>query len=101
MDEILTITNARYLRDYTIIAEFSNGETRILDFSKLVSSGKGMLKQLADKDYFKNFTLDPFTIDWNGEVGFDPEFLYEMSNPIPHYNAPVEEPHMVAESIHP
>lgn len=32
---------------------------------------------LKDKNYFKNFTIDPFSINWNNEIGFAPEFLYE------------------------
>lgn len=85
MDENLTIVKAVYAGDYSIVAEFSNGETRLLDFSELVASGKGLCRLLADKNYFKNFTLDPFTIDWNNEIGFDPEFLYEMNKPLPEY----------------
>ena len=27
--------------------------------------------------YFRNFRLDPFSVDWNNEIGFAPEFLYE------------------------
>ena len=23
------------------------------------------------------FTLDPFTVDWNNEIGFAPQYLYE------------------------
>ena len=49
MDDILTIKSASYVGDYSIVAEFSNGETRLLDFSELVTSGRGMLKMLADK----------------------------------------------------
>ena len=26
-----------------------------------------------------SFTLDPYTVDWNNEIGFAPEFLYEHS----------------------
>lgn len=59
MDDILTIKSASYVGDYSIVAEFSNGETRLLDFSELVTSGRGMLKMLADKEYFRHFTLDP------------------------------------------
>ena len=33
MNEILTIVKATYAGDYQIVAEFSNGETRLLDFS--------------------------------------------------------------------
>lgn len=83
MDEILTIASARYAGAYSIVATFSNGETRLLDFSGLAASGKGMLSRLADKEYFRHFTLDPFTIDWNDEIGFDPEFLYSMGKPLP------------------
>ncbi|MCI7016638.1 MAG: hypothetical protein MR923_05955 [Prevotella sp.] len=30
-------------------------------------------------DYFKNFKIDGFSVDWNNEIGFAPEFLYENS----------------------
>jgi len=43
-----------------------------------VNKGTGLYKKLADLNYFKNFTLDPFTIDWNNEIGFVPEYLYEL-----------------------
>ena len=85
---------------FTIVAEFSNGETRLLDFSELVTSGRGMLKMLADKEYFRHFTLDPFTIDWNNEIGFEPEYLYAMSKPLPKYYADNVKHDMVAEEVH-
>ncbi len=100
MDEILTIKSASYVGDYSIVAEFSNGETRLLDFSELVASGKGMLCQLADKEYFRHFTLDPFTIDWNNEIGFEPEYLYEMSKLLPKYAVDKVKCDMVAEEVH-
>jgi len=99
-DEILTIVKATYAGDYSIVAEFSNGETRIIDFSELVASGKGMCKKLADKQYFSHFTLDPFTIDWNNEIGFEPEFLYSMSKPIERYHVGNIKSDMVAEEVH-
>ena len=34
--------------------------------------------KLQDKDYFRAFTLDPFTVDWNNEIGFAPEYLFEI-----------------------
>lgn len=100
MDDILTIKSASYVGDYSIVAEFSNGETRLLDFSELVTSGRGMLKMLADKEYFRHFTLDPFTIDWNNEIGFEPEYLYAMSKPLPKYYADNVKHDMVAEEVH-
>ena len=38
-------------------------------------SKKGICCKLSDMTYFKNFTLDPFSIDWNNEIGFAPEYL--------------------------
>lgn len=35
MDDILTIKSASYVGDYSIVAEFSNGETRLLDLANL------------------------------------------------------------------
>ena len=72
---LLTVTKAEYERDYTLRITFSNGEIRLVDFTPLMQ--KGICKKLQDLDYFKAFTLDPFTIDWNNEIGFAPEYLYE------------------------
>lgn len=74
---ILTVTAAVYVNDNTLRITFSNGEERLLDFTPLMQ--EGICRKLQDKDYFKSFTLDPFTIDWNNEVGFAPEFLYAQS----------------------
>ena len=75
--QILTVTAAVYVNDNTPRITFSNGEERLLDFTPLMQ--EGICRKLQDKDYFKSFTLDPFTIDWNNEVGFAPEFLYAQS----------------------
>ena len=49
----------------------------VMDFAPLI--GKGVCRKLHDLEYFKSFTLDHFTVDWNNEIGFDPMFLYERS----------------------
>lgn len=74
--EFLTITEAHYAGGYRIEATFSNGIKKMLDFSPVIKSGKGIVKKLADLNYFKAFRLDPFTIDRNNEIGFDPQDLY-------------------------
>ncbi len=74
--ELLTITKAHYAGDYRIETTFSNGIKKMLDFSPVIKNGKGIVKKLADLNYFKAFKLDPFTIDWNNEIGFDPQDLY-------------------------
>lgn len=76
-DVVLKIVNADYVKDYILRLTFNNGEIRLIDFSPLME--KGVCRKLRDMDYFKSFTLDPFTVDWNNEIGFAPRFLYERS----------------------
>ncbi len=73
--KLLTVNKAEYVRDYILLINFSNGEERMFDFSTLFK--KGICRKLQNLDYFKHFTIDPFTIDWNNEIGFAPEFLYK------------------------
>ncbi|MCD8270890.1 MAG: DUF2442 domain-containing protein [Parabacteroides sp.] len=72
---LLTVLNAEYVRDYILRIRFSNGVEKLFDFSTLLS--KGICRKLQNLDYFKQFTIDPFTVDWNNEIGFAPEYLYE------------------------
>ena len=62
---MINIKSAKYVSDYILE----------LTFSSLYN--EGICKKLQDKDYFKDFTLDGFTVDWNNEIGFAPEYLYE------------------------
>ena len=75
-NEILAITDAEYIEEYKLRLTFNNGAVRIVDFVPLMQ--KGICKKLLDKDYFRSFKLDPFTVDWNNEIGFAPEYLYEI-----------------------
>lgn len=78
-NEILTVTKAEYVSGYTLRIRFSDGVEKLFDFSGELS--KGICLKLRDLEYFKRFTLDPFTIDWNNEIGFAPEYLYENGLP--------------------
>ena len=77
MKTILKIIRAEYVQDYKLKLTFSNGELRIVDFVPLMQ--KGICRKLQDINYFRNFRLDPFTVDWNNEIGFAPQYLYERS----------------------
>ena len=76
-DIILKIVKAEYVEDYVLRLTFNNDEVRLMDFAPLME--KGICQKLRDLDYFKSFTLDHFTVDWNDEIGFAPRFLYERS----------------------
>ena len=72
---ILCVTSAEYIRDHTLKLTFNDGAVKLVDFTPLIQ--KGICRKLQDLDYFQNFTLDPFTVNWNNEIGFAPESLYE------------------------
>lgn len=72
---ILKVTDAKYVRDYVLALTFNTGEVKGFDFSTVYD--EGICTKLKDPAYFKRFTLDPFSVDWNNEIGFAPEFLYE------------------------
>lgn len=74
---ILKIIDARYVHDYVLCLTFNNGEVKFCDFLPLAQ--KGICKKLQNMDYFRKFRLDPFTVDWNNEIGFAPEFLLQRS----------------------
>ena len=71
----LKVTSAEYVRDYILKLTFNDGAVKTVDFTPLMQ--KGICRKLQDMDYFRNFSLDPFTVDWNNEIGFAPESLYE------------------------
>lgn len=73
--KLLTITAVEYVKDYVLRLTFNNGEVRMVDFVPLMQ--KGICRKLQDINYFKSYTLDPFTVDWNNEIGFAPRYLYE------------------------
>jgi hypothetical protein len=77
--ELIYITSAKYVSGYTLELTFNTGEVKTYDFSQLYH--KGICQKLKDQEYFKSFRLDAFSVDWNDEIGFAPEFLYENSIP--------------------
>lgn len=74
--DFLHIISAERLSGYTLRLTFSNGDVCTFDFSSIYSNG--VFTKLKDPEYFNNFTLDGWTVDWNNEIGFAPEFLHEQ-----------------------
>lgn len=68
-------TITRHISGYLLKLTFSNGDVRLFDFSQIFD--KGIFVKLQNPAYFRSFTLDGWTVDWNNEIGFAPEYLYE------------------------
>ena len=73
--EPLRIVDVDYLHDYVMKLEFSNGESRIVDFEPFLH-GK-FREELRDMRKFIQFGLTDWTLEWYNGVDFAPEFLYE------------------------
>ena len=71
----LKVIAADYVRDYILRLTFNDGVVKLVDFSPLMQTG--YLRKLQDMSFFRNYTIDPYTVDWNNEIGFAPESLYE------------------------
>ena len=78
-NDFLHITAAETISDFSLKLTFSNGEVRLFDFSTLYD--KGIFTKLKDPAYFGKYSLDGWTVDWNNEIGFAPEFLFEKGIP--------------------
>lgn len=63
--ELIYITSAKYVSGYILELTFNTGEVKLFDFTRLYNKG----------------ICTTFSVDWNNEIGFAPEYLYEQSIP--------------------
>ncbi len=71
---ILTVTDAEYMGEYTIMCTFSDGVIKIVDLTTLLEYPA--FQELADKEQFVQFGLQG-TIFWKNGADIAPEYLYE------------------------
>ena len=72
--ELLKVVDAKYLEGYKIEFRFNNGIIKVVDLTDEIYGE--VFEPLKDINYFKNFTLNPFTIEWENGADFSPEFLF-------------------------
>ena len=80
MDYMPVVTDAKYVSDYKILVTFDNGEKKLADCSQWL--GGGIFEVLKNKDYFKKFFVDGWSISWPNGADISPEALYEESLPV-------------------
>jgi len=77
----ISITKAEYISDYTIKLIFDNGEKGIVDLKPTIFNDKRKIfEPLRNIDFFKNFTLDSWTLVWKNQLDLAPEYLYNLLN---------------------
>ncbi|RYD83380.1 MAG: DUF2442 domain-containing protein [Sphingobacteriales bacterium] len=75
--KLIKVTEAKYIKDYIISFDFNDGTYGSVDFSDLLKGE--VFEPLKDKEVFKNFSLNPWTIEWENGADLAPEFLYELA----------------------
>ncbi len=75
MKDLQLVTSARYIADHTLEQTFNDGLKAEINFLPWIEKCE-FFKPLADIDYFKNFSLDGWTIVWENGSDVAPETLY-------------------------
>ena len=76
----ISVTKAEYVKEYSILLNFDNGEKGIVDLKSTIFDDKRKIfEPLRNVDFFKNFSLDSWTINWENELDLAPEFLYDLA----------------------
>lgn len=78
MKDLILVTSAKYLHDFTLELTFSDGLKAEIDFTKWINKYP-FFTPLKDIEYFKNFSLDGWTVVWENGADIAPETLYEIA----------------------
>lgn len=70
------VTKAVYVKEYEVKLEFSDGASGVMNLKDYLD--KPIFEPLKNKNYFKSFKLNSWTIEWENGADFAPEFLYEQ-----------------------
>ena len=71
------IKRADYISDYKIEIEFNNGKIGCVDLKNQLQ--EPIFQPLREIEYFKNFKLNYWTLEWENGADFAPEFLYDLA----------------------
>lgn len=75
-NDLITVTNAKYVRDFVLELTFSDGISAEIDFSRWIEKYP-FFSLLRDANYFRNFSLDGWTVVWPNGADIAPETLHE------------------------
>jgi hypothetical protein len=72
---MLKINKIKYLEDYQIRINFTDGIVKVINFKPLL---KGEIyAPLKDLEFFRQVYLDCGTVSWPNGADFAPEYLYK------------------------
>lgn len=78
MGDLIVVTKAQYLGGQTLTVTFSDGLQADIDFKPWIDKYP-FFEPLKDLAYFKNFSLDGWTVVWPNGADIAPETLYSIA----------------------
>jgi Protein of unknown function (DUF2442) len=78
MRDIIVVINAQYVSGRTLELTFSDGLTAQIDYSQWIEKTP-YFEPLKDPTYFKNFSLDGWTVVWPNGADIAPETLHKIA----------------------
>ncbi len=74
---LIKVVSARYIKDHVIEFVFNDGLKSELDLKNEIEGE--IFMPLKDIQYFKKFSLNRWTIEWENGADYAPEFLYKLA----------------------
>ena len=74
------VESVRPQRDYTLVLDFANGETRVYDARELLEDAAFM--PLRDVAFFLKARRAGHSVVWSEDIDIAPEYLFEKSVPL-------------------
>lgn len=76
---LLKLTEARYLKGYQLFLKFNDHSSGVVDLKdKIFNDTRDLFRDLENQNFFENFKLDRWTIQWENGLDLAPEFLHEL-----------------------
>ncbi|MFB0907511.1 MAG: DUF2442 domain-containing protein [Spirosomataceae bacterium] len=74
---ILKVIQAKYIKEFEVELTFNDGSKGIADLKNAFQGP--IFEKLKNVNYFKRFTLNRWTIEWENGADFAPEFLQNLA----------------------
>jgi uncharacterized protein DUF2442 len=78
MNGLIKVISANYVADYILELTFNDGVKAEIDFSQWIDRYP-FFAPLANLEYFKNFSLDGWTVIWEDGADIAPETLHKIA----------------------
>ncbi|MDE0472235.1 MAG: DUF2442 domain-containing protein [Ekhidna sp.] len=77
---LLKVIDAKYIDNYELRLSFNDGVKGVVDLKeKVFTDHRTVFKPLQEVEFFKKFTRNRWTIEWQNGVDIAPEFLHKLT----------------------